>query len=641
MPVIDRVGRKKLSVRLFIAMLYVLLSAGAVTMVYPFLLMFSTSVTTEVDRSEFAILPRYLFDDKVLHQKFLYEKYSAVLMRRGEASYPLNEKYGTDYFSFNEIPAPPVDFSNPKDQLQIEDWNQFKKTLPMKYKITGFRLASTGGKEAAGKLTMLYRRLMSKRFKNDIKELNRVYIEELETFQKLDPPVEMYYSRVCRPQYDLKAREWTRIRADLPQEYFIVISGDAMWRTWLKIKYDSDIKRLNRQHNTSYRSFSELRLQPTLPEKAAQQPDWSEFIKTRWPLHYLEVNGAEEGYRRFLEEKYETISYLNQLYRTRYGSFTDITVPEPDPAAANDKNRIANIELTDWAQFIEKNVLPEQLTAKSSENRYREFLLKKYGSIDNINKNYGTDYRRRLQIPAPYEKSDLADIISRKTSWRKFFLTKNFAIVIDYILLHGRAVLNTAVFCLTMILLTLTVNPLCAFALSRFNLKGTHQVLLFLLATMAFPAEVAMIPNFLLLKELHLLNTYWALILPAAANGFSIFLLKGFFDSLPREVYEAATIDGASELRIFYQITIPLAKPVMAYLALGAFTAAYGAFMYALIVCQNSKMWTIMVWLYDMQRWASGSIQMAAFALATIPTLIIFIAAQKIIMQGIILPVEH
>ena len=130
--------------------------------------------------------------------------------------------------------------------------------------------------------------------------------------------------------------------------------------------------------------------------------------------------------------------------------------------------------------------------------------------------------------------------------------------------LHGRALVNTIVYCFLAVATALIVNPLCAYALSRFNLSYGNAVLLYLLATMAFPAEVTMIPNFLLLKQLGLLNTFAALVLPGVASGFSIFLLKGFFDSLPRELYEAGTIHCASEARMFWTITLPVAKPIFA-----------------------------------------------------------------------------
>jgi multiple sugar transport system permease protein len=179
---------------------------------------------------------------------------------------------------------------------------------------------------------------------------------------------------------------------------------------------------------------------------------------------------------------------------------------------------------------------------------------------------------------------------------------------------------------------------LAAYALSRFRLKYTNQILLFLLATMAFPAEVAMIPNFLMIKELGLLNTFWALVLPGVANGFGIFLLKGFFDSLPPELYEAGIMDGASEMTMFWRITLPLSKPILAVLALTAFTVAYGEFMYAFLVCQKQEMWTLMVFLYEFQQQASVPLVLTSLVLASIPTLVVFIFCQNIILRGIVVP---
>ena len=163
---------------------------------------------------------------------------------------------------------------------------------------------------------------------------------------------------------------------------------------------------------------------------------------------------------------------------------------------------------------------------------------------------------------------------------------------------------------------------------------------MFFLATMAFPGAVTMIPNFLLLKELHLLNSYWALVLPGLANGFNIFILKGFFDSIPQEMYESAMLDGAGEWVMFWRFTMALSTPVLALTALGAFTSAYSAFMFALIICPDERMWTIMVWLYQLQQTAHQSVVFAALVLAALPTLLVFVLAQRVIMQGIVVPIE-
>jgi len=186
----------------------------------------------------------------------------------------------------------------------------------------------------------------------------------------------------------------------------------------------------------------------------------------------------------------------------------------------------------------------------------------------------------------------------------------------------------------------LTVNPLCAYALSRFRLRQTEKIIVFCLTTMAFPAAVSAIPGFLLLRDLNLLNTFAALVLPGAANGMTIFLLKGFFDSLPPELFEAATIDGASEVQVFYLVSLPLVKPILAVSTLHAFIAAYAGWEWALIVCQDQRMWTVSVWTYQFSSTFSTQphIVMAAYAITSVPVLLVFLFCQKVILRGIILP---
>ncbi len=275
-------------------------------------------------------------------------------------------------------------------------------------------------------------------------------------------------------------------------------------------------------------------------------------------------------------------------------------------------------------------------------------------------------------------------------------MKQNYLTVWDYLAGHGNGIRNTVIFCTLMVLTNLIVNPLAAYALSRYQPPSTYKILLFCMCTMAFPAEVTMIPAFLLLKHfpifnlliatvptflvmwlalrlyphlrdlpkfllagttfiialvvpsvshinvpsVSLLNTFWALILPAMANGFFIFLLKGFFDSLPRELYEAADIDGAGEWTKFWTLTMNLSKPILAVLALNAFTAAYSEFMMALVIIPDPKMWTMMVWLFQLQSMSHPAVVYASLVIAAIPTLLIFLVAQNLIIRGIVVPVE-
>jgi ABC-type glycerol-3-phosphate transport system permease component len=122
-----------------------------------------------------------------------------------------------------------------------------------------------------------------------------------------------------------------------------------------------------------------------------------------------------------------------------------------------------------------------------------------------------------------------------------------------------------------------------------------------------------------------LLNTYWALILPGLAQGFSIFMLKGFFDGLPRELYEAAELDGANEWTVYWNITFPLCKPILALTVLGTVVGAYSSYMWTLIICPAQEKWTLAVWVFqfsvDAMEKGQGHLQMAALVLMSIPTM--------------------
>ena len=240
----------------------------------------------------------------------------------------------------------------------------------------------------------------------------------------------------------------------------------------------------------------------------------------------------------------------------------------------------------------------------------------------------------------PMKDMDFKYVSMNKNQLRWDYITHNYKMVIEYLTLFGDGLKNTIIYCFFAIMTSLIVNPIAAYALSRYQLPGQYKILLFFVATMTFPPMVTMIPNYLLMKDIGFLNTFFALIIPGMANGYSIFLLKGFFDSLPRELYEAADIDAAAEYHKFWHIAMSLSKPILAVIALGAFNGAYSNFMFAVVLCPDEKMWTLMVWLVQMQAFSSRGAVMASLVLSAIPTLLVFIFAQNIILRGIVLPVE-
>jgi len=622
MAIIPTCGRKSWKIRFVIAALYIVLSAGAVTMVYPFLLMLSSSITSGVDINSYRIVPRYVYDDNALFPKYAEDRYAGDIDL-------INQYYATDFAKIEDITPPKVNPHSKQVLRQVRDWERFVYKLPANYKQAGFE----GYMQSPSKLLDRYRAYCRKRFRNDIRLLNKAYLEENESFQTVYTPFERFKMREWEPDNSPKMREWLAFKSRLPSYFLRPIMIDPAFAAFLRdAVYENNIDKLNVAWGTNFANFRQIHLPATMPTHRGQRRDWEKFIREVMPLRYLSVAPpAVKSYREFLRERYKgNIRLLNERHHAHYSSFDDINLPKRVPLGGS--------PLVDWMDFVAKRLPIEYVRAVNTENLYREHLRKCFGSLAAINKAFGTKYHSYLEINPPVYVADYCHVIQNASELRKDFLTRNYRVVISYILLHGRAVLNTVIFCAAVILTHLIVNPLCAYALSRYNLPYAYKVLLFLLATMAFPAEVAMIPSFLLLKKLHLLNTYWALILPGMANGYSIFLLKGFFDSLPKELYEAGIIDGASEALMFRKITIPMSKPIFAVIALQSFTSAYGAFMYAMLVCQDPKMWTIMVWLYQLQISAPQYVTMAALTVAAIPTLLVFIFAQNVIMRGIIIP---
>lgn len=614
MPIISIVGRKTSKIKFLIAGIYTILVIGTITMVYPFIIMLATSFTSNLDMHEFRPIPRYFYNDEVLFQKYMEAKYN-------EDVQVFNKLFNLDIIKFDELKAPKQ--INPR---LIEDWENFFKDLPYNYKMLGFQYSFTG---TSPESAYRYRRFLEKKFDGSIEKLNLVYKDRQRNWFEIVrfgfmPEVIVPTTMRLMPRETLKYQDFLEFRKAQPRRFFADVCIDGFYRYNLFTKYGKDILSYNKSHATNYKSYIEVSIKEKTPSNQLERKDWADFVRNELPFQFIELDeGAKYSYQQFLAKRYSKIGgiiSLNEDYKTKYRSFKEIPLEGKAPKET--------FQFTHWREFIEREVPVEYINANTTENKWREYLQKLYPDIS-------------TQVPPPLLESEFEVFKKYKNVIKLEFIWKNYREVIDYVILHGRALINTIILCAGMILITLVVNPLCAYALSRFNLRSTYKILLFLLATMSFPAEVAMIPGFLLIKDLGLLNTYWAILFPAMANGFSIFLLKGFFDSLPKELYDACLIDGATEMKIFWHITLPLSKPILAVIALGAFTAAYGSFMWALLVCQDDKMWTIMVWLYQLQTYSPQFITFAALVVSAIPTLIVFIFAQKVIMRGIILPVEN
>ncbi len=518
MSLIGPVGRKRPKARIAIAMLYFVLTVGAITTLYPFVLMITTGLKGPTDQADNRVVPAYLVDNTELEKKYI------------------DDKYAGDKFAIN---ANQIGSKAPTDTLK--KYEAFLLQLSPEYWQAGFRNAPV---QVTSRTTILYHDWLKRKYPS-IELLNRAYIEENVGFQTVMPPAELFDQQDWKPTPGPKWLEWIQFKKTLPVEFRIPVRTQFMFQRFLASHFKNQLDKVPANIKQSAVTFEQI------------------------PLPNLDhLSTADVLVRQFLshEPKYFVDHPVERKWKTFIGS------DEPMPIAAANH------------AFVESHSGPV----------------------------------------------------------RQEFAGRNYGYVLDYILLNGRAVWNTIFFCLLSILTQLTVNPIAAYALSRYPVKQSGKILIFLLATMAFPAEVAMIPSFLLLKDLGLLNTFAALVLPGAASGYMIFLLKGFFDSLPQELFEAGSIDGAKETTMMLRIAFPLSRPVLGYLALLAFMGSYGAFIYAFLVAQDQRVWTLMVWIYQLQSsGAPKAVVMAALTLAAVPTLLVFLCAQRVIMRGIVLPGER
>lgn len=200
-----------------------------------------------------------------------------------------------------------------------------------------------------------------------------------------------------------------------------------------------------------------------------------------------------------------------------------------------------------------------------------------------------------------------------------------------------RYFLNTVIMALGATLGTLITGVLAAYAFARMRFFGKNIIFMMFLATMMIPFEVTLIPDFLIIRTLHWYNTYTALIVPWTASVFSIFLLRQFFMSLPKELYEATILDGGTHFQFLYRVAIPLAIPALITVAIFSFLGSWNSLLWPLIVTSSPQLRPIQVGLSAFQGEAGSyyNLLMAGATLAILPIVILFLIAQKQFVEGI------
>lgn len=202
----------------------------------------------------------------------------------------------------------------------------------------------------------------------------------------------------------------------------------------------------------------------------------------------------------------------------------------------------------------------------------------------------------------------------------------------------GRYLLNSVMIASAATVIALLLNTMAGYAFAKLKFAGRDRVFQALLGALVIPAQVTMMPLFLMLKQIGLVNTYAGAIVPLMASVFGIFLVRQYARSIPDELLEAARIDGAGELRIFFQIVLPVLKPILVTLAIFVFLGAWNDFMWPLIVLSDSSRFTLPVAVASLSREhvQDNELMMAGSVVTVLPVLVLFLALQRYYLQGLL-----
>jgi multiple sugar transport system permease protein len=202
----------------------------------------------------------------------------------------------------------------------------------------------------------------------------------------------------------------------------------------------------------------------------------------------------------------------------------------------------------------------------------------------------------------------------------------------------GRYLLNSFGVATGITLISLSFNVMAGYAFAKQRFAGRERIFQTLLGALVIPAQVTMMPLFLMLKWMGLVNTYAGVMVPMLASVFGIFLVRQYARTVPDELLEAARIDGAGEFRIFVQIIFPLLKPIVVTLAIFTFLASWNDFMWPLIILTGQEHYTLPIALAALSREhvQDSELMMAGSVVTVLPVLLLFLALQRYYIQGLL-----
>jgi len=232
---------------------------------------------------------------------------------------------------------------------------------------------------------------------------------------------------------------------------------------------------------------------------------------------------------------------------------------------------------------------------------------------------------------------DLTDLSARPpkilpSRWATENYTEAFKMY-DYVRYSSNSVIVTVV----ATALTLLINSMAAYGFAKYNFRGRDGLFVLTLAMIMIPLQVILIPIYLVVSSLGMVNTYWGMIIPAAATPTGVFIIRQYMLTIPDELIESARIDGAGEFKIYARIVMPLARPALAVVAIFSVLWRWNDFLWPLLIAQDERLYTLPVALalLNGQLVVPYPVVLAMSVMSIIPVLLIFIFMQRQLIQGI------
>ena len=373
MPIIGKVGRKSLKLRSLNISIHLLLLIGALTMIYPFMVMVSSSFKSNVDAKKFSVVPQYFFDDEMLYRKFIES-------RMNEESNLLIQQYKNRSQGFEFLKFPQNYSSN-----IFSDWQEFLLENKDEHTAFDYYISEQFGRGVYPRNERIFRNLMKDESGNELKKFNKEFGTSVLTWDEVRIEERELLSRNFTANYSGFLGRYNDFRLELPTQDRVYASLDGHFITnELNPVYRGKLEEMNAALGTDYSSWNNVILSQKIPDSPMRK-HWINYVKNILNIQHIRVDvQAEEMYVNFLQNKYERISLLNSTYKTNFLNFSDIELLQDIPTSG--------AILVDWAFFIENIVPAKFLYVKSVEFDYRNWLKEKYKYINNLNENYSKGY---------------------------------------------------------------------------------------------------------------------------------------------------------------------------------------------------------------------------------------------------------